>query len=131
MGLGIRMATGLTVKTGTGAILNSQGHRNGKQVWGNTAEWWDYGGRLDNEFVGITVVPDRKVTPTSWGHARDYGALVINPTRRPRANGTFIGVKSGVPLQLRYGLMFYTAQDDSSTDKRANAMAKLLAQPKE
>ena len=131
MGLGIRMATGLTVKTGTGTILNSQGHRNGKQVWGNNAEWWDYGGRLDNEFVGILVVPDGKVTPTSWGHARDYGALVVNPTRRPRANGTFIGVKSGVPLKLRYGLMFYTAQDDSSTDKRVNAMAKLLAQPKE
>ncbi len=129
MGLGLRVATGLTVKTGRGRILNSRGHRDEKQVWGNTAEWWDYGGRLNDEVVGILVVPDEKVTPTSWGHARDYGALVINPTRRPRANGTFIGVKSGVPFRLRYGLMFYSAAEEFTSASGASALTKLLSNP--
>ncbi len=126
MGLGIRVATGLTVKTGKGMILNSRGHRNEKQVWGNTADWWNYGGKLSNEIIGILVVPDGKITPTSWGHARDYGALVINPTRRPRANGTFIGVKSGVPLRFRYGLMFYTAPDEASIAGGVSAVEERL-----
>lgn len=130
MGLGIRVATGLTVKTGDGMILNSKGHRNEKQVWGHTAEWWAYGGNISDEFVGILVVPDGKVTPTSWGHARDYGALVINPTRRPRANGTFIGVKSGVPLRLRYGLMFYTANNEVSITGGVSAVVKQLSNQK-
>ncbi|MHC5112597.1 MAG: DUF6807 family protein, partial [Planctomycetota bacterium] len=127
MGLGIRVASDLTVKTGQGTILNSRGQRDGKQVWGNTADWWHYGGRLNDQFAGILIVTDNKLVPTSWGHARDYGALVVNPTKPPPAHGTFIGVKRGVPFRLRYGVLIYSAPDGFTLDQPVKAMDDLLS----
>ncbi len=63
----------------------------------------------------------------SWGHARDYFALVINPTRRPRANGTFIGFKSGVPLRLCYQPMFYTLPNEGSIASGVSTVVKQLS----
>lgn len=81
---------------------------------------------MNDDFVGILIVPDDSITPVSWGHARDYGALVINPTQRPRAHGSFIGVKRGTPMRLRYGLMFYVVKQESSIDQRVSALEEYL-----
>ena len=125
MGLGIRVSTGLTVKTGHGMILNSRGQRDERQVWGKTADWWSYGGTLGDRFEGILIVPDENLVPMSWGHARDYGALVINPTKPPPARNTFIGAKRGTPFRLRYVVMLYSAPIGFALDP---AIAKLQEQ---
>ncbi len=77
MGLGVRVATPLTVKNG-GHILNSDGSKNEKQVWGKQADWCDYSCKIDGQPVGVTLVPDPKNFRRSWFHARDYGVLVAN-----------------------------------------------------
>ena len=43
MGLGVRVATGMTVNKG-GMITSSDGRTNEKQVWGRQADWCDYSG---------------------------------------------------------------------------------------
>ena len=60
MGLGIRVATALTVKRGKGHITNSGGRIDEKQVWGRQADWCDYGGIVDGRRLGITLMPDPK-----------------------------------------------------------------------
>lgn len=77
MGLGVRVATPLTVKNG-GQILNSDGSKNEKQVWGKQADWCGYGGEIDGQPVGVTLMPDPKNFRRSWFHARAYGVLVAN-----------------------------------------------------
>ena len=78
MGLGVRVATPLTVKNG-GQILNSDGLKNEKQVWGKQADWCDYSGVIDGEPVGVAIFPSPQNFRRSWFHARDYGVLVANP----------------------------------------------------
>ena len=80
-GLGIRVAAPLCVKGGSGHITNSAGKTDEKECWGQAANWWRYG----NDTAAIRVAPAKEGTRSFWGHARDYGALVINPTGTPDA----------------------------------------------
>jgi hypothetical protein len=59
MGLGIRVATSLTVKAG-GQIVTSDGHKNEKQVRGKSSEWCDYSGAIAGKRVGITLMQHPK-----------------------------------------------------------------------
>lgn len=80
-GLGIRMVPALDVKTGKGHITNSNGQRDEKECWGQPATWWRYGS--DKAAIRIDVAAES--SRPFWSHARDYGALVINPTGTPDA----------------------------------------------
>lgn len=80
-GLGIRMTPALSVKTGQGHITNSNGQRDEKQCWGQPATWWRYG----SEKAGVRIDVSPESSRPFWSHARDYGALVINPTGTPDA----------------------------------------------
>jgi hypothetical protein len=123
MGLGVRMASGLSVagKPG-GRILNNNGHKNEKEVWGKQAAWCDYGGALDGRFAGITVMPHPDNFRASWFHARDYGLLVANPFGQ-RAFGagqaSRIVVKPGENFRLRFGLLMYCVAEESDLDREA------------
>ena len=46
MGLGLRLATKLAV-TGGGELLNSDGRKKEREVWGQQADWCSYGGQID------------------------------------------------------------------------------------
>jgi hypothetical protein len=48
MGLGLRLATPLVVKGGSGTITNSAGRKNEKEVWGQQADWCDYSGIVEH-----------------------------------------------------------------------------------
>jgi hypothetical protein len=53
MGLGLRLATPLCVKGGTGTIESSDGKRNEQQVRGTQPDWCDYSGTADGQRVGV------------------------------------------------------------------------------
>jgi hypothetical protein len=106
MGLGIRVATPLTVKNG-GRIVNSTGAKNEKEVWGKPADWCDYG--------GITLMPHPKNFRRSWFHARDYGVLVANPFGRnafTKGEKSAVTIRKGETFRLRFGILVHSGKAD-------------------
>ena len=115
MGLGVRVATPLTVRQG-GSITNSAGMRNEKGVWGKQAAWCDYSAVIDSRRYGVTVMAHPENFRLSWFHARDYGLLVANPFGRnafTRGTRSAVVVKKGERFRLRFGLFIYAAETDS------------------
>ena len=109
MGLGVRVATPLAVVNG-GEINDSQGRKNGKQVWGQQADWCEYGGVIDGRKIGVVLMPDPKNFRRSWFHARDYGLLVANPFGQnafTKSEKSKVAVPKGDTLRLRFGLLVY------------------------
>lgn len=114
MGLGIRVATPLTVRNG-GQILNSVGSKNEKQIWGKQADWCDYGGVIDGQPVGVTLMPDPKNFRRCWFHARDYGVLVANPFGQnafTKGEKSKVVVRKGETLRLRFGVLVHSGNVD-------------------
>jgi|JI9StandDraft_1071089.scaffolds.fasta_scaffold04508_4 hypothetical protein len=118
MGLGIRMATSLSVDKGFGArMLDSQGRRNGKEIWGNKVEWCDYAGPIENHWCGITVLVDSKSGRECRCHARDYGFMAFNPfSTRVFTGGepTLFVLHKGQTVALRFGV--YVHQSEKEAD---------------
>jgi hypothetical protein len=113
MGLGVRVATDLTVTHG-GVITSSDGRKNEEEVWGRQADWCDYAGRG----VGILLMPDPRNFRRSWFHARDYGLLVANPFGRrafTKGEPSRVVVKRGETLSLR----FVALAHDGDLDRQA------------
>jgi hypothetical protein len=114
MGLGVRVATPLTVKNG-GRIVDSAGRVNEKQVWGKTAEWCAYAGAVGDKKVGVLLMPHPDNFRKSWFHARDYGLLVANPFGQNAFTGgapSRVVVRAGEPLRLRFGVLVYDGDPD-------------------
>lgn len=114
MGLGVRVATPISVKKG-GQIINSDGLKNERQIWGKQADWCAYSGVVDGKQVGVMLMPHPKNFRRSWFHARDYGLLVANPFGQ---NAFTKGEKSKVPvkkdekLRLRFGILIFSGEID-------------------
>lgn len=109
MGLGVRVATGLTEKNG-GTIRNNTGAKTAKATWGQTAEWCDYSGVVGPNGVGVTLMPDPKNFRASWFHNRDYGLMVANPFGRnafTKEARSMVTVKKGESLRLRFGVLLH------------------------
>ncbi|MFM1801053.1 MAG: hypothetical protein RJA81_405 [Planctomycetota bacterium] len=85
MGLGVRLSNPLTVKrNGSAQMTNSQMGVNEKGTWGKPAQWWlafetDKNGRKTGIRIDAKTQPDMNF----WGHTRDYGLIVANPTSIP------------------------------------------------
>lgn len=111
MGLGVRLATPLTVRQKKGGrILDSRGRLNEKGVWGKQAEWCDYSGTIDGVPVGVSLFPDPRNFRPSWYHARDYGFVAANPFgRNAMTDGekSRITVRKGEELRLRFGIFIH------------------------
>ncbi len=82
-GLGVRVATPLIVKGGSGSIVGSHGGRNEAGNWGRAGTWWDYAGTAGGRRAGILMLADAGNPRPVWAHARDYGFLAMNPTGPP------------------------------------------------
>jgi hypothetical protein len=121
MGLGIRVATPIAVKQG-GMILDALGRRNEREVWGNAADWCDYSGTINGRFAGITTMCDPQNFRPSWLHARDYGALVVNPFGQQafhKGPASKVVVKPGESFRLRYGVLLHAGPSDAAPDIKA------------
>ena len=113
-GLGVRVATALTVKSG-GTIKDADGRLNEQQVRGSTARWCDYGGRFDGRDVGVTLMPHPANSRPAWYHARDYGFVTANPLERQfdeKAPPSKTWVKPGRPYRLRFGVFIHEGEVD-------------------
>ena len=54
LGWGVRVATPLVVDRAMGGrMLDSEGRRNGRQIWGQQVAWCDYAGPLEGRWVGL------------------------------------------------------------------------------
>ncbi len=129
MGLGVRVATPLAVKQG-GTILDALGRRNEREVWGNAADWCDYSGTLEGRHAGLTTMCDPRNFRPSWQHARDYGALVLNPFGQQafgKGPASRVVVKSGESFRLRYGVLLHAGPPEAPPNLSA-AYADFRAQ---
>jgi hypothetical protein len=118
MGLGVRMATPLSVQKG-GRIINSAGQINEKEVWGKPADWCDYRGVVDRTEVGITLMPHPGNFRRSWFHARDYGLLVANPFGREaftKGEKSRVSVPAGQRFRLRFGILIHSGSAELKRD---------------
>ena len=121
MGLGIRVATPMAVESG-GTILDAQGRKNGRAVWGNASDWCDYRGTIAGRRVGLTILSHPGNFRPSWFHARDYGLLVANPFGRRafgKGDASRVVVEPGETLRLRYGVLLHAGAEGSRPDLQA------------
>jgi hypothetical protein len=130
MGLGFRVATPLRVEKksegdlppGNGTIVDSEGRKNGDEVWGNSADWCDYSGTIAGQHVGITLFCHPKNFRPSWFHARDYGLLEANPFGRQafgKGDKSSVAIKPGETMRLRYGVLLHAGQPGSKPDLKS------------
>ncbi len=123
MGLGLRMATAIAVKSGQGGrILDSEGRRNEKETWGKTAAWCDYSGWVDKTFVGVSIMPHPDNVRPCWWHTRDYGFMTANPFGRAafRAGPTSkLTVRKTEPFHLSYGILIHASESEQDVDLAA------------
>ena len=121
MGLGIRVATPIAVKQG-GTLRDALGRRNEREVWGNSADWCDYSGIIAGRHAGITTMCDPRNFRPSWHHARDYGALVVNPFGQQafrKGPASKVVVQPGESFRLRYGVLLHAGPPDAAPDLKA------------
>jgi hypothetical protein len=137
MGLAVRVATPLAVRSGQGGrILDSEGRRNEKEIWGRRAAWCDYGGHVGDTFVGIAIMPHPDNFRPCWWHVRDYGLMVANPFGRSAlASGqpSRAAIDASRPFRLRFGILIHAGDSERGVDfERAYqdylAVAKDLAE---
>lgn len=119
-GLAIRVASPIRVQGGNGTILNNRGERNGAEIWGKEAKWFDYSGTIGDRRVGAMVIPDPTNPRPSWLHARDYGVVVTNPfpkqPRERREPYVKTWVKKGEPFRLSYDVLIHEGSSDQEFD---------------
>jgi hypothetical protein len=123
MGLGVRVATPLAVdRLLGGQIIDSQGRQNGKEVWGQQADWCDYHGNVDGREAGVLIMSDPANFRASWWHARDYGFVAANPFGVNAFTGdtkSRVFVRKNEPLRLRYGVLIHDDKVVTQAQRRA------------
>jgi hypothetical protein len=64
----------------TGLMVNAEGLKGEREVWGKRSNWVDYAGEVDGEKLGIAILdhPENPRHPT-WWHSRSYGLFAANP----------------------------------------------------
>jgi hypothetical protein len=118
MGLGVRFASGISVKRG-GEMVDSEGHRNEEEAWGKIAQWCDGSGVVDGTRIGMTVIPHPNNFRPCWFHARDYGLIIANPFGRKAYTGgepSAVTVEKGERFRLGYGVFAYSTSDTDFKD---------------
>ena len=128
-GLAVRVASPIRVQGGNGTILNDRGERNGGQVWGKKAKWFDYFGTIDGREVGVMVIPDPDNPRPSWLHARDYGVVVTNPfpkqPRERREPYVKTHIRKGEPYRLSYHILIHDLPAEKPLNREQAATSLL------
>ena len=77
--LGFRFADAFKEERGA-TLMNSDGLKGTKNIWGKRARWVDYSTTINNQAVGVAIFdhPSNLKHPTFW-HARGYGLNAANP----------------------------------------------------
>jgi hypothetical protein len=114
MGLGLRLTRPMTVKYGGGRINDSRGGIDEKGTWGQTATWWAATVSAPTlRRSGIEILASSSRTSLKyWGHTRDYGLIVANPSPQPDSGRGAIGYPTEKPLELRFRIRLFDAADN-------------------
>jgi hypothetical protein len=110
MGLGLRVASGLAVKGGSGGIRNSRAGVNEKGTWGESADWCDYAGTIDGRHVGVTLMVPPGGATRPWFHSRDYGLLVANPFGSRAGADERLRVAPGEAFRLKMAVLVHESE---------------------
>jgi hypothetical protein len=107
--LGVRVAKTMTVNDGGGAITNSEGMRDEKEIFWKRAKWCDYSGPVTpDEWNGLTLFdhPDNPDHPPHW-HVRDDGWMC--PSHFLKKG---LELKAGESLKVRYRIFVHSGKAD-------------------
>ena len=119
-GLAVRVASPIRVQGGNGTITNDRGEKNGKEVWGREAKWFNYSGTIEGRHVGVMVIPSPDNFRPSWLHARDYGVVVTNPfPKQPKERREpYVKTwgKRGETLKLSWSVFIHESDAGSPLD---------------
>ena len=112
MGLGVRLSTPLCVKNGRGQINNSEAGINESGTWGKEALWWaatmpSTGSPDDGLKTGIQIIAQSSNVLKFWGHTRDYGLIVANPTPRPDQKQDMIELDAHKSLKMQFRVLLF------------------------
>lgn len=121
MGVGVRVATPISVLSG-GRMVDAEGRRNEKEIWGHASAWCDYSGAIGPSRVGATIFCHPGNFRSTWFHARDYGVLVANVFGRKafhQGPSSKVVVRPGEQLRLRYGILLHAGPMTGESDLRA------------
>lgn len=124
MGLGVRLNTPLTVKFGSGTILNSEDGRNEEGTWGRQSRWCSYWGVVDGKKAGIALMPAPGNFRPSWFHTRNYGLMVANAFGKKSMTAPDdkavvpdqTCVRKGESFPLGYGVYIFGGSSDAEMD---------------
>lgn len=124
MGFGVRLATPLTVRHGSGTLRNSAGGVNEAGTWGKQARWCAGYGTVGDVCVGMLVMPAPDNFRMSWFHSRDYGLIVANTFGRKAMTGPnddsvlpeATRIPKGEQLELAHGLYLFRTEGEAPPD---------------
>ena len=104
----------------TGHIVNAEGARGEREVWGKRSLWADYYGEVDGEKLGIAILdhPDNPHHPPYW-HARGYGLFAANPFgarefERDKTKDGSLTLAPGQTLRFRYRVIVHSGDAASA-----------------
>jgi hypothetical protein len=112
MGLGLRLATPLTVKMATSAkLIDAEGRVGEPGIRGKQASWCTSQGEIEGQRVLVTVMTAPSNVRPCWWHVRDYGLIVANPFGRAALTGgppSRVTVAAGQSMKLEFGVAIET-----------------------
>src|SRR5579884_1185506 len=115
----IRLADSMTEKKHGGEMVNAEGARGMKDVWGKRSNWVDYSGLVDGTKVGVAMfdAPSNPRHPVYW-HARDYGLFALDPfgqhafdPSQPVSDWT---LEAGKSLHFRWRVVIHPGDEKSA-----------------
>lgn len=110
LGLGVRLATPIAVKSGQGGtILNNEGRTGEAATRERLADWCDYSGMLGEQKAGITIFGAPENPRKIWWHTRDYGFFAANPfhSHPDRSDNSPLILTGGEAVRFRYGVAIH------------------------
>jgi hypothetical protein len=116
---GLRLADPLIERNG-GMMVNAEGAKGEKQVWGKASPWVDYYGTLEGEKLGVAILdhPSNPRHPTYW-HSRAYGLFAANifglhDFYNDKSKDGSLQLQKGDKLRFRYRVLVHPGDAPSA-----------------
>ncbi|MBI1792489.1 MAG: PmoA family protein [Acidobacteria bacterium] len=104
----------------TGLMVNAEGKKGEKQVWGKRSPWVDYAGELEGEKLGVAIFdhPRNPKHPTYW-HSRSYGLFAANIFGEhdfygDKAKDGSMTLAAGESMRFRYRVVIHPGDAESA-----------------
>ncbi len=107
-----------TIPGEPGLIVNAEGVKHEKEVWGKPSDWVDYSGVINGEKVGIAILDHPSNSRRARWHVRAYGLFAANPFgdsvfSSDKSHDGTVHLSEGQLLHFRYRVIVHPG--DSAT----------------